>query len=226
MPKFDVIVFDFDGTLVDSAPGIILSLSELLKVMGREPLTEEQLRPCVGPPILHFFPDYLGFHGEELDKALTTYREIFKQTALDILRPFPGVIELLRDIQRAGMRTAIATCKTQTACEEQSESLGLRPYINHIKGVDPAINLMEKADILRALMKEQGFGPDQAVMVGDRMFDLCAAKEVGMTSIGVLYGGCGSVEEMTPYEPMHIVDSVEQLREVLLGESGLAENAV
>lgn len=226
MPKFDVVVFDFDGTLVDSAPGIILSLSELLKAMGREPLTEEQLRPCVGPPILHFFPDYLGFHGEELDKALTTYREIFKQTARDSMRPFPGVAELLRDIQRAGIRTAIATCKTQTACEEQSESLGLRPYINYIKGVDPAINLMEKADILRALMKEHGFRPDQAVMVGDRMYDLQGAKEVGMASIGVLYGGCGSVEEMTPYEPLYIADSVEQLREILLGERGLVQSAV
>ena len=89
MRKYQAIIFDFDGTLIDSAPGIVLSLAELLKTMGREPLPEERLRACVGPPIVQFFPEYLGFHGEELDRAMITYREIFNKTALGMPVRFP-----------------------------------------------------------------------------------------------------------------------------------------
>jgi phosphoglycolate phosphatase len=226
MRKYQAIIFDFDGTLIDSAPGIVLSLAELLKTMGREPLTEERLRACVGPPIVQFFPEYLGFHGEELDRAMITYREIFNKTALGMLCAFPGVVELLRDIQLAGMRTGVATCKGQQSCETQAESLGLLPYLNNIKGVDTSINLLEKTDILRALLDEMNIDPRHAIMVGDRMYDLIAAKAVGMPSIGVLYGGCSTVEELAAHDPLYIVESVEQLRETLLSEQTLAQSAV
>ena len=116
------------------------------------------------------------------------------------------------------MRTGVATCKGQQSCETQAEFLGLRPYLNNIKGVDTSINLLEKTDILRALLDEMNIDPRHAIMVGDRMYDLIAAKAVGMPSIGVLYGGCSTVEELAAHDPLYIVESVEQLRETLLSE--------
>ena len=215
MPKYQAVVFDFDGTLVDSAPGIVLTLEHMLAEMGREPQSKEALRACVGPPIHQFFPDVLGFCDQDLERAVTIYRRIFQEKALGILQPYPGIIELLRDVQKAGIITGVASCKIQRTCEEQAEVLGLSPYLDYISGAEPDINRLEKSEIILAMLKKAKLAPTQAVMVGDRMYDLIGAQEVGMPAIGVQYG-CGTMEELSAYHPLHIAESVEHLRTLLL----------
>jgi phosphoglycolate phosphatase len=113
------------------------------------------------------------------------------------------------------MPTGVATCKLQHTCEEQAEMLGLLPHLDFISGADPDKGLLEKEDILQALLDRTGFDPARCVMVGDRMYDMIGAQAVGMPAIGVLYG-FGSREELSSYRPLHLVESVEELQTLLL----------
>jgi len=215
MSKYQAVVFDFDGTLVDSGPGIVMTLKRMLKELGRPPAEEAVLCACVGPPIAKYFPEVFGFEGEELVEAIALYRRLFDEHALPLLRAYPGAAELLRDVRRAGMLTCVATCKLQRTCEEQAAMLGLAPYLDAISGAQPEKNLLEKEDMLGVLIAEHGVDPARSVMVGDRLFDMIGAQCVHMPAIGVLYG-CGSREELAAYSPLALAESVEALRETLL----------
>ena len=217
MAKYQAVIFDFDGTLVDSGPGIVLTLQLMLQEMGHAPMPDAELRACVGPPIHKFFPELFGFEGETLTRAIEVYRRIFAQKAVPMLRPYPGVTEMLAAVQKAGMPTGVATCKLQHTCEEQAELLGLLPHLDFISGADPEKSLLEKEDILQALLDRTGFGPARCVMVGDRMFDMIGAQIVHMPAIGVLYG-VGSEEELSAYNPLYLPKSVEELQALLLSE--------
>ncbi len=217
MGKFQAVIFDFDGTLVDSGPGIVLTLQLMLQEMGHAPLSEAELRTCVGPPIHKFFPEVFGFEGEGLTRAVAVYRRIFAEKAVPMLQAYPGVKEMLEAVKSAGMRTGVATCKLQHTCEEQAELLGLLPHLDFISGADPEKSLLEKEDILQALLDRTGFDPARCVMVGDRLFDMIGAQKVNMPAIGVLYG-VGSEEELSAYNPLYLPKTVEELQALLLGE--------
>ncbi len=217
MGNYQAVIFDFDGTLVDSGPGIVLTLELMLQEMGHAPMPMAQLRACVGPPIHKFFPELFGFQGEALDRAIEVYRRIFAEKAIPMLQVYPGVPEMLAAVQKAGIPTCVATCKLQRTCEEQAKLLGLLPHLDFISGADPEKSLLEKEDIIQALLDRTGFDPARCVMVGDRMFDMIGAQAVGMPAIGVLYG-FGSQEELSSYHPLHLAQSVEELQTLLLGE--------
>ncbi len=217
MAKYQAVIFDFDGTLVDSGPGIVLTLQLMLQEMGHAPMPEAQLRACVGPPIHKFFPEVFGFDEKTLDHAIAVYRRIFAEKAVPMLQAYPGVKEMLAAVQKAGMYTGVATCKLQHTCEEQAEMLDLLPHLDFISGADPEKSLLEKEDIMQALLDRTGFDPARCVMVGDRMYDMIGADAVHMPAIGVLYG-FGSEEELSAYNPLHLAKSVEELQALLLDD--------
>ncbi len=211
---YQAVVFDFDGTLVDSESGIIRTLEAMLKELGRSPLTKEQLRACVGPPIHKFFPETLGFQEHELEKAIEIFKRLFQELALSTLKPFDGIVELLQDLQNSGTLTCVATCKTEIICYEQAQALGLLPHLDYISGAKPEVGQLDKGSVLRALIDKAGLDVSRCVMVGDRMYDILGAHEVNMKSIGVLYGS-GSYEELKAYEPEQFAKSVADLRVLL-----------
>lgn len=211
---YQAVVFDFDGTLVNSESGIIKTLEAMLKELKRDPLTKEQLRACVGPPI-HKFPETLGFKEHELEKALEVYKRLFQEIGLATLKPFDGIVELLRDLQNANILTCVATCKTEPVCYEQAQALGLLTHLDYISGAIPEKGQLEKGSVLNALIEKAGLDVSRCVMVGDRMYDILGAREVKMKSIGVLYGS-GSYEELSECAPEQLAKSVSHLRALLL----------
>ena len=212
---YQAVVFDFDGTLVDSESGIIRTLEAMLIELKREPLTKEQLRACVGPPIHKFFPETLGFKEHELEKALEVYRRLFQEIGLATLKPFEGIVELLCELQNANILTCVATCKTEPVCYEQAQALGLLTHLDYISGAIPEKGQLEKGSVLNALIEKAGLDVSRCVMVGDRMYDILGAREVKMKAIGVLYGS-GSYEELSEYAPEQLAKSVSHLRALLL----------
>lgn len=215
MPKYQAVIFDFDGTLADTGPGIILSLKRLTAEYGLPPLNEQQLRALVGPPIHIAFREVFGISEDALEDFIDSYRRIFDEIAKPMLCVFPGIPQLLQELLHAGITLGVASCKTQSICEQQAEQLGILPYLPYICGAQPSLQLFEKADILELALKNMGIEKKQAVMVGDRMYDLIGANAVGIDAIGVLYG-MGTEEELLAHHPAHIVDSVESLRALLL----------
>lgn len=208
------IMFDMDGTLLHSRPAILKSLRLMMEEMHLPPRDDAYLNNMVGPPFSLGMPKFLGLTGADMEKAIAVYaryaREIMQDTAL--LAPFPGVLDMLRDLYEAGAYLGIVTSKSHKPALEHIARFGFAPYISHLQTADDAGN-GEKTELLQRTCQE--LGTDGLVMVGDRFYDLNAAHACGVQSVGVLYG-YASREEIFGCKPTYTAETVAGLRQLLL----------
>jgi phosphoglycolate phosphatase len=209
--KKNTILFDLDGTLIESGKGIIAAAKYMLEKMHHPPLTEKQLRSFIGPPVTQSMRNLFHFTEEERPQAMAYYREYYLSEGLKTLAVYPGVLEMLEALKGAGYRLAVATCKLEDTAISQTRQLGIFERVDLVCGGRIDIGRVEKADVIREVMRRLNITPADGVMVGDRKFDLEGANVVGMDSVGVLYG-YGDREELEAYRPVRIVETVEALR--------------
>ena len=181
---------------------------------------DQRLRTYVGPPLWYSFSD-LGYEGELLAHLVSGYRARYQAHYLDP-EPFPGVIELLQDLHRAGIPLATATSKQAPMALAQMEHLGLSEVFDVIAGAtpDPASS---KATVIReALTRLEARGVDTShpVIIGDSIWDVRGAQEAGIPVIGV---GWGYATEDGLDEADAVCETVEELRSFIL--DGVARHA-
>ena len=181
---------------------------------------DQRLRTYVGPPLWYSFSD-LGYEGELLANLVSGYRARYQAHYLDP-EPFPGVIELLHDLHRAGIPLATATSKQAPMALAQMEHLGLSEVFDVIAGAttDPASS---KATVIReALTRLEARGVDTShpVIIGDSIWDVRGAQEAGIPVIGV---GWGYATEDGLNEADAVCETVEELRSFIL--DGVARHA-
>ena len=174
---------------------------------------DQRLRTYVGPPLWYSFSD-LGYEGELLANLVSGYRARYQAHYLDP-EPFPGVIELLHDLHRAGIPLATATSKQAPMALAQMEHLGLSEVFDVIAGAtpDPASS---KATVIReALTRLEARGVDTShpVIIGDSIWDVSGAQEAGIPVIGV---GWGYATEDGLDEADAVCETVEELRSFIL----------
>ena len=174
---------------------------------------DQRLRTYVGPPLWYSFSD-LGYEGELLANLVSCYRARYQAHYLDP-EPFPGVIELLHDLYRAGIPLATATSKQAPMALAQMEHLGLSEVFDVIAGAtpDPASS---KATVIReALTRLEARGVDTShpVIIGDSIWDVRGAQEAGIPVIGV---GWGYATEDGLDEADAVCETVEELRSFIL----------
>ncbi len=184
------VLFDFDGTLFDTYEGVSRCVNFALKALGKNMLEDSVLRRFLGPPIPMSFREYAGLGGEDVEKATALFRAEYAERGLYESRPYDGIKELLARLKARGVRTAIASSKPQFAIETLLKRNGMEELFDKVVGVDGVRQSPDKSDILLAAASEKN-----AVMVGDRLYDMAAAKSCGFKSIGVTYG-FGSEEEL------------------------------
>ena len=178
------------------------------------PLPDDQrLRTYVGPPLWYSFGD-LGYEGELLANLVSGYRARYHAHYLDP-EPFPGVIELLHDLHRAGIPLATATSKQAPMALAQMEHLGLSEVFDVIAGAtpDPASS---KATVIRealTLLEARGVDTSHPVIIGDSIWDVRGAQEAGIPVIGV---GWGYATEDGLDEADAVCETVEELRSFIL----------
>lgn len=207
---YRAVVFDLDGTLTDSAPGITACVTHALQRMDRSPLPDEELRRFLGPPLVGSFVQYAGMTQEEAIEATRLYRERYNTIGWQENRVYPSVRGLLHGLRSQGVRLAVATGKLQKVSIDILRHFNLDHYFDRIIGPGPQEYNADKRDlIIRALDDTQG-----AVMVGDRGSDIIAAHQLGMDSIAVLYG-YGPRKELEAASPTHLVASVADLYRLL-----------
>ena len=133
----DVVLFDLDGTLVDSAAGIAGAADRALAAIGRPPLTPAQLRAFVGPPLRESFVG-LGIAGDELDAVVDAYRHHYLEDGILDFEVYPGVVPLLDALRRAGLRLGVATSKrTESARRVLAQSTNSTGTSPPSRGVSP-----------------------------------------------------------------------------------------
>ncbi len=212
------LLFDLDGTLTDPALGITRSAQFALRRFGIDEPDLTRLHRFIGPPLLDSFRDFYGMTDEQAQEALAAYREYYAVTGIYENEVYDGIPELLRDARRAGYRVMMATSKPEMYACRLMQHFGLSKYFNCIAGADMAETRADKAEVIRYGMARVGLtDPAEAVMIGDRRFDVEGGRAMHMRTVGVLYG-YGDRPELTAAGADAIAATVADLRRLLLDE--------
>ncbi len=218
------LVFDLDGTLIDSSTGILGTLRHTFDVMGFPLLPEPQMRKFIGPPLEPAFMEFVGVDRETAVKAVQVYRAEYRVTGVLGVEVYDGVPEMLEALAAAGHHLHVATSKPEAFALRIFDNIGLARHFTHICGAGMDGTRAKKAEVLAELFRRGGVVATEAEalerpenltarltdwrMIGDRIYDIEGAAAFGMKSIGVTWG-FGPIEEFAGAE--HIVDSPAEL---------------
>ena len=214
MSKYDYILFDLDGTLTDSGPGIMNGFEYALGKMGIEVPDRSSLRKFVGPPLGDSFEKTLGFSPEDAAKGIAFYREYYADKGVYENDVYPGVFELLDKLKASGKKMIVATTKAELMANVVMDHFGLRKYFDLMVASNNT-DRKNKIDVLKYAIENVGVDIGKAVMIGDRFYDVTGASHFGIDSVGVLYG-YGSRQELEDAGATYIAETVENLSEILL----------
>ena len=215
---YQYILFDLDGTLTNSELGITTCVQHALKKFGIEVEDRTQLRPFIGPPLGESFQVYYGLSKEESEQAILYYRERFSVKGLYENEVYPGVEKLLQVLKESGKKLIIATSKPEKFTMMILEHFDLLKYFDFVAGATLDGSRGEKADVIRyALENYKIEDKSQAIMIGDRKYDILGAKENGLKSIGVLYG-FGDREELEEAGADYIVKTADEIAKIVFKE--------
>lgn len=220
------VLFDLDGTLTDPKEGICTCVQYALKEFGIWEKDLDKLEPFIGPPLKDSFMEFYGFGEEQAKQACDKYRERFRKTGKFENKVYPGIPELLQNLNTYGYHLAVASSKPEEFVKEILAHFEIAEYFEVVVGSEMDGTRTDKAEViqeaLNRLFHYKAFRRDQIVMVGDRKFDVKGAKDMGVTSVAVAYG-YGTMEELKQAQPDYIAGSVEELGHILMEEEKLKE---
>lgn len=208
---YKYILFDLDGTLTNPEIGITSSVMYALEKFNIKVEDRKVLHPFIGPPLKYSFQTFYGLSEEESELAIKFYRERFSVTGLFENEVYEGVENLLQELRTSGKTLIIATSKPEEFTLRILEHFDLLKYFDFVAGATMDGSRGEKADVITYALEISGIeDKSQAIMIGDRNYDILGAKENGLDSIGVLYG-FGDYEELTEAGANYIAKKVEDI---------------
>ena len=210
-----LVIFDLDGTLTDSADGIVASFRHALAAIGADVPAGDLVGRIVGPP-MHLTLTGLGL-GERADEAIAAYRADYTSRGWAMNSLFDGIPQLLADLRAAGVRLAVATSKAEPTARRILEHFGLAGYFDVIAGASVDGTRSSKADVVAHALGQLGPLPERVLMVGDRAHDVEGAAEHGIDTV-VVGWGYGATDFLEPHAAEAAaahVPTVSALREVL-----------
>jgi phosphoglycolate phosphatase len=214
---YSCILFDLDGTIVDSAPGITSTLAYMFEQLGKPIPTPSELLRYVGPPLLDSFRDYAGFDPDESARALVIYREKYLNVGAYDATQYPGVGLVLKAVHESPVPMSLATSKPETPATLILEHFNLARYFDIITGAsDDEVRSAKKDVVAEALLRLAAMGADisRPVLVGDREHDVQGAAANGVPTIFVDWGYGSPAEQAGS---VAVVTTPEELQTLLLG---------
>ncbi|MBR3574484.1 MAG: HAD-IA family hydrolase [Lachnospiraceae bacterium] len=211
---YTYVLFDLDGTLTDSGPGIMNGYEYALGKMGVEIPDRSFLRQFVGPPLGESWEKKLGFSPDDVQRGIALYREYYADKGVYENEVYPGVKELLSDLKSSGKKMYIATTKAEPMAKVVAEHFGLLGFFDEV--VASTAERKTKIDVLKYVTEECDITDiSKTVMVGDRHYDITGARHFGLDSIGVLYG-YGDRQELEEAGATYIAETVPDIRKYIL----------
>ncbi len=211
----ELVLFDLDGTLTDSAEGVVASFRHALGELGAPVPEGDLVSRIVGPPMHITMADLVG---DRAGEAMTAYRADYTTRGWAMNRTFDGVPELLADLRSAGVRLAVATSKSEPIARRILEHFGLDGFFEVIAGASPDGVRSAKADVVAHALAQLTPLPTRVLMVGDRSHDVEGAARHGIDTVVVDWGYGGADFPDGSPAMAHVAD-VAQLREVLNARS-------
>lgn len=217
--KFDCVLFDLDGTLLDTSGGVLQAIDYTIQKMELPDLAEDVKRTFIGPPIYESLKIAYDLNQEDCDKATEIFRNAYKDIFLFQAVPYDGIYGLLLNLRKAGYKLAVATNKRDDYAQRLLEYFDFPKYFDYILGSDAA-NTMKKSDIIRVCLKElKCKDNDRAIIVGDTIHDLKGARNVGIHFAGVNYGfGFKSEKDYEMLETEPVFSDLADLGRYLIWE--------
>lgn len=208
---YQTILFDLDGTLTDPGFGITNSVMYALKKFNIEVEDRSSLYKFIGPPLRESYAKYYHFSDEEITRAVAYYREYFSVKGIYENELYEGIAEMLEQIKDSGRKVVLATSKPEEFAAEILRYFHIDHYFDFVAGSTMDGTRVRKADVIAHALESHGITDlSLAVMVGDREHDILGAGEIGLDSIGVLYG-YGSREELENAGATYIAEHVADI---------------
>lgn len=182
-----LVVFDMDGTLADTSPGILNSHRYAHDRMGRLQPDTDVLHSVIGGPLLNTYISRFGFSEAQAREALKHYRNYYAEKGFLEADLYPGMKDTLAALKAAGCCLGVATLKAERFVKVMLENMGVAEYFDVIFGMDDA-DSRTKAQLIEMCMQTLGVPVDATVMVGDSVHDLKGAEQAGVSFVGVTYG--------------------------------------
>ncbi len=216
---FKTVFFDLDGTLTDPAEGILNSVRHALSEMEWSLPPDTQMTDFIGPPLFEAFSRIAGMGEADAVRAVSEFRTYFSGKGIFENRLFDGVRTLLASLRQRGIRVALATGKPEVFAKKILLHFGIDDFFTSVCGIPLDDERGDKREVLlRAMVAEGITDPKEAIMVGDRRYDVEAAHACGMTACGVLFG-YGTRGELTLAGAEHIFADIPSLSAFLLGDA-------
>lgn len=208
-----VALFDFDGTLADTIPLIVQSFHHTLATSGLPAVDDVEARSWIGRPLQPVLEDRYPGRGAELT---ATYREWNLAKHDELIESVPGMPELLNALTDGGIRLGVVSSKKAETVRQGLRVVGLADQIDVLAGMDETPRHKPDPQPLLYAAERLGVAPSDCVYIGDADVDVLAARAAGMYAIAVTWGA-GTAEVLRGSEPDALVDSVVELRDLLLG---------
>lgn len=211
MKRYQTVIFDLDGTLLDTSEGIFKAIRYTEGKMGFTPISDAQLKEFVGPPSLSSYLSHYPIDEKTAYEAVKHHRFYQGHQGATEAVPYDGILDLLSNLKALNYHLGVATLKRQDITELTLKHAQLYDYFDAVYGIDEAESL-SKADIIHLVLNQVQTLPEDAIMIGDSAFDAEGSKIAGVDFIGVTYGfGFSIPQEVEPYHPRSIACFVDDL---------------
>lgn len=209
------LLFDLDGTLTDPGEGITNCVRYALEKFGVHPSSREELYPYIGPPLTDMFQQLHHLSAEQAEQALRYYRERFSTVGMFENTPYDGMAALLDRLKGDGYHLMVATSKPEEFTVTILDHFDLRKYFDFVAGNTLDEARPTKESVIRYVMENApDICRDNALMIGDRKYDIVGAHACGLRGVGVLYG-YGDEAELVQAEADAIAADIPQLERVI-----------
>lgn len=208
--KYDCVIFDLDGTLIDNSEGICSSILSLLPEFGISGTGEEELRPMLKDCTRNILKNNFSFQGDRLENAMKLHRSYMKSKGLFKVKLYSGVNDLLEFLESRGVTIALATLKNEWVANEILKNLNIRHFFSAVFGQNDAESI-EKAEMIEKI--KSMFKVKKAVLIGDSWIDGEAARKAGVDFGAVMYGMCfKSPGEAEVFKPVFSCENAFEIK--------------
>lgn len=185
--KHKLIIFDMDGTIADTSPGILNSHRHANSMMGKPIVNEQLLVGVIGSPLLEAYKVRFGFSAEDARRAVQIYRTYYQEQGIYQANVYPQIPSTLKKLKDFGALLAVASLKAERFLPNMLERMGIAKYFDAVYGMDDQ-DTRTKAGLVNLCMERLRVSKTETILIGDSIHDYLGAKESGVDFLGVTYG--------------------------------------
>lgn len=208
------ILFDLDGTIIDSGNGIKDSIKYSLKKVGLKEDREEVLNTFIGPPLVDSYMKNYGFSEEKAIEVVDIYREYYKDKGVYDNYLYNGIVDVLMFLKEKNEKIILATSKPKIFAEKVLAQHGIEKYFDFVAGATLDHKISNKIEVLQYIFENVDIDINNGYMIGDTEFDILGGKKFGLKTIGVTYG-YGSLKELEEAGADKIANKPEDVLELI-----------